>query len=90
MSKRVVGVVCDFLSRNPGGWEPSQRCSLTTDGRQLRSYATVVAEWENDSVKVKVGGGVSCTTSKHIGILRRLAGIRGIRVIDEPAKESVV
>ena len=71
---RTVDVVCRFLTREPSSWG-----TLRSDGKRLWSYDVVIGRW--------VGGVVhlpdacvfySQTTSRHRGLLRRMAGFKGI------------
>jgi hypothetical protein len=76
-------VVGAFLDRRPGSTR-----NLTTDGHKMFSYGVKVAEWLSNGLMVesretleKRGSWWSRTTARHIGMVRREAGRRGIKTI---------
>lgn len=72
-----IDVIASFLSHNPS------RGSISTDGKELRSYDAVIAKWDGDKV-VMPGSSVfySVTTSKHRGLVRSMALNKGIHVVE--------
>lgn len=79
MATRNVEVVDSFLRGE------ALRANLSTDGRRLRSYGVVIAEWsENGREVVMPHRSVfhSVTTSHHRSLVRETALRRGIVVVE--------
>ena len=76
---RTVDVVCRFLSKESSSWG-----TLRSDSKRLWSYDVVIGKWAGNVVCLPAACVFySQTTSRHRGLLRRMAGFKGI-----PLKES--
>lgn len=76
---KAVTAVAQFLLREPSSWG-----TLRSDSKRLWSYDVVIGRWVGNVVYLP-GACVfySQTTSRHRGLLRRMAAFKGI-----PVKES--
>jgi len=66
---RVGDVARAFVERRPLG-----TANLFTDGCSLWSYQTLVAWWDQDNRVVLDKRFYSRTTSRHLGLVKRMAG----------------
>ena len=74
MPKNIV-VVSRFLDGTP------LMGSLSTDGKELKSYNAVIAKWKGREILMPdIDVWHSATTSRHRNLVRLLANYRGITV----------